>query len=119
MKDGSSLIKVLILEDSPLTVYKSNNIGRHHEKKQNLFLIVLFTNQNKPKTLEIFFWEFYRNCAFLTGILLSTFIFKESTGSVNETSIIFSQKSNSLGYCDKINTKLNSTKILKDVEKKL
>ena len=54
MKDGSSLIKVLNLTDAPLTVYKSTKVGTYFEHKQNLVVNGVFTNQNNPKTLEIF-----------------------------------------------------------------
>ena len=57
MKDGWSLIKVLNLTDAPVTVYKSTKVGTHFENKQNLFVNGIFTNQNKPKTLETFKWE--------------------------------------------------------------
>ena len=54
MKDGSSLIKVLNLTDAPVTVYKSTKVGTYFENKQNLVVNGIFTNQNKPKTLETF-----------------------------------------------------------------
>ena len=54
MKDGSSLIKVLNLLDAPVTVYKSTKVGTYFENKQNLVVNGIFTNQNKPKTLETF-----------------------------------------------------------------
>ena len=49
MRDGSSLIRVLILTDAPVTVYKSTKVGTHCENKQNLVVNGIFTNQNKPK----------------------------------------------------------------------
>ena len=54
MEDGWSLIKVLNLTDAPVTVYKSTKVGTHIENKQNLVVNGIFTNQNKPKTLETF-----------------------------------------------------------------
>ena len=54
MKDGSSLIKVLNLTDSPVTVYRSTKVGTYFENKQNLVVNGIFINQNKPKTLETF-----------------------------------------------------------------
>ena len=53
-KDGSSLIKVLNLTDAPVTVYKSTKVGAYFENKPNLVVNGVFTNQNKPKTLETF-----------------------------------------------------------------
>ena len=52
MEDGWSLIKVLNLTDAPVTVYKSTKVGTYFENKQNLVVNGIFTNQNKPKTLE-------------------------------------------------------------------
>ena len=52
MKDGSSLIKVLNLTDTPVTVYKSTKLGTYIENKQNLVVNGIFKNQNKPKTME-------------------------------------------------------------------
>ena len=52
MKDGSSLIKVLNLTDAPVTVYKSTKVGSYLENKQNLVVNGIFTNQNKPITLQ-------------------------------------------------------------------
>ena len=63
MKDGSSLIKVLNLTEAPVTVYKSTKVGTYIDNKQNLGVNGIFTNQNKPKTLETFqirkhaFWK--------------------------------------------------------------
>ena len=54
MKDGSSLIKVLILSDASVTEYKSTEVGIYFENKQNLVVNGIFTNQNKPKILENF-----------------------------------------------------------------
>ena len=52
MEGGWRLIKVLNLTDAPVTVYKSTKVGTYFENKQNLFVNGIFTNQNKPKTLE-------------------------------------------------------------------
>ena len=54
MKDGSSLIKVLNLTDAIVTVHKSTKVGTYFENKQNLVVNAIFTNENKPKTLETF-----------------------------------------------------------------
>ena len=54
MKDCSSMIKVLNLTDAPVTVYKSTKVGTYFENKQNLVVNGIFTDQNKPKTLETF-----------------------------------------------------------------
>ena len=54
MEDGWSLIKVLNLTDAPVTVYKSTKVGTYFENKHNLVVNGIFTNQNKPKTLEAF-----------------------------------------------------------------
>ena len=54
MKDGSNLIKVSNLTDAPVTVYKSTKVGPYFENKQNLVVNEIFTNQNKPKTMETF-----------------------------------------------------------------
>ena len=54
MKDGWSLIKVLNLTDAPITVYKGIKVGTYFENKQNLVVNGVFTNQNKPKTMETF-----------------------------------------------------------------
>ena len=54
MEDGWSLIKVLHLTDAPVTVYKSTKVGTYFENKLNLVWNEIFTNQNKPKTLENF-----------------------------------------------------------------
>ena len=37
-----------------MTLYKSTKVGTYFENKQNLVVNEIFTNQNKPKTLEIF-----------------------------------------------------------------
>ena len=54
MKDGWRLIKVLNLTDAPVSVYKSTKVGTYFENKQKLIENGIFTNQNKPKTLENF-----------------------------------------------------------------
>ena len=99
MKDGSSMIKDLNLTDAPVIVYKSTKVGTYFENKQNLVANGIFTNQNKPKTLDTFQRGKHVN---LEGSNLQ----KQQREKVQELFMrhpqIFSRNSNDLGYCDKI-----------------
>ena len=46
------MIKVLNLTDTPVTVYKSTEVGSYLKNKQKLIVNGIFTNQNEPKALE-------------------------------------------------------------------
>ena len=106
MKDSFSLIKVLNLTHVPLTVYKSTKVGTYFENKQNLVVNGIFTNQNNPKTLETFQMRKH-------AILEYSNLDNQQKEKIQELFMrhqqVFSRKSNDLGYCGKINTKLNST----------
>ena len=72
----------------------------------------LFTNQNKPKTLELFFPGIVQKLYFFLQELLFQLSFLNKVQELfMRHQQIFSRKSNNLGYCDKINIKLDSTKI--------
>ena len=106
MEDGWSLIKVLNLTDAPVTLYKSTKVGTYFENKQKLVVNGIFTNQNKPKTLETFQMGKHAN---LEGSKLKAE--RESTKIVHETStLVFSRNSNDLGYCDKIKHQIKLNK---------
>ena len=100
MKDVSSLIKVLNLTDAPVTVYGSTKVGSYHGNKQNLVKNGIFTNQNKPKTLETF------QLGKLANSERSNLNYKQKE-KVQELFMrhqqVFSRNSNDLGYCYKKN----------------
>ena len=99
MKDGSSLIKFLNLKDAPVTVYKSTKVGTYFENKQNLVVIGIFTNQNKPKTLETLQMGKHAN-------LKGSNLHNQQEEKVQELFMrhqqVFSRNSNDSWYCDKI-----------------
>ena len=107
MKDGSSMIKVLNLTDAPVTAYKSTKVGINFEKKQNLVVNGIFTNQNKPKTLDTFQMGKHAN---LEGSNLQ----KQEKKKVQELFLrhqqVVSRNSIDLGYWDKIKHQIKLNK---------
>ena len=108
MEDGWSMIKVLNLKDAPVIVYKSTKVGTYFENKQNLVVNGICTNQNKPKTLETFQIGKHAN---LEGSKLNDQQKEKVQELFKRHQPVFSRNSNDLGYCDKINTRLNSTEM--------
>ena len=98
---------MLNLTDITVTVYKSTKVGTYFKNKQNLVVIGIFTNQNKPKTLETFQMEKHAN---LEGSKLSD----QQEVKVQELFTrhlqVFSRNSNDLGYCDKIKHQIKLNK---------
>ena len=107
MEDGSSMIKVLNLTDAPVTVYKITKVGTYFENKQNLNVNGIFTNQNKPKTLETFQMGKHAN-------LEGSNLHRQQKEKVQELFMrhkqVFSRNSNDLGYCDKIKHQIKLNK---------
>ena len=110
IEDGSSLIKVLILTDVPVTVYKSTKIGSYLENKQNLSVNGNFTNQNKPKTLETFQMGKHAN---LEGSNLNNQQKKKVQELFMRLQKVISRNWIDLGCCDKTKHKI---KINKDAQ---
>ena len=107
MEDGWSLIKVLNLTDAPVTVYKSTKVGTYFENKQNLVVNGIFTNQNKPKTLETFQM---RKHSSLEGSKLNDQQKENVQELFTRHQQVFSRNSNDLGYCDKIKHQIKLNK---------
>ena len=107
MKDGWSLIKVLNLTDAPETVYKSTKVGTYFENKQNLVVNGIFTNKNKPKTLETFQMGKHAN---LEGSKLNDQQKEKVQELFTRLQHVFSRNSNELGYCDKIKHQIKLNK---------
>ena len=101
MKDGSRLIKVLILTDAPVAVYKNNRVGNYLENKH--ICEWNFSNQNESKISEPFQMRKHAN---LEGSTLN----EEQKEKVKELFIrhqqVCSRNSNALGYCDKMKHKI-------------
>ena len=97
MKDGWSLIKVVNLTDAPVTVYKSTKMGTYFENKQNLVVNGIFTNQNKPKTMETFQMGKYA-----IGSKLSDQQKEKVQELFTRHQQVLSRNSNDLGHCDKM-----------------
>ena len=110
MKDGWSLMKVLNLTDVPVTVYKSTKVGTYFENKQNLVVNGIFTNQNKPKTLETFQMGKHAN---LEGSKLNDHQKEKVQKLFTRHQQVFSRNSNDLEYCDKIK---HQVKLNKDAQ---
>ena len=106
MEYGWSLIKVLNLTDAPVTVYESTKVGTYFENKQYLVVNGIFTNQNKPKTLETFQMG---KRASLEGSKLNDQQKEKVQELFTRHQQIFSRNSNDLGHLTKLNTRLNST----------
>ena len=106
-KDGWNLIKVLNLTNAPVTVYKDTKVGTYFEKKENLVSNGIFTNQNKPKTLEFFQIGKQAN-------LESSKLNGQQKEKVQELFTrhqqVFSRNSNDLGYFDKIKHQIKLNK---------
>ena len=98
---------MLSLTDAPVTVYKSTKVGTYFENKQNLVVIGIFTNQNKPKTLEIFQMGKHAN---LEGSKLSDRQKEKVQELFTRHQQVFSRNSNDLGYCDKIKHQIKLNK---------
>ena len=107
MEDGWSLTKVLNLTDAPVTVYESTKVGTYFENKQKLVLNGIFTNQNKPKTLEAFQMGKHAN---LEGSKLNDQQKEKVQELFTRHQQVFSRKSNDLGYCDKIKHQIKLNK---------
>ena len=107
MEDGWSLIKVLNLTDAPVTVYKSTKVGTYFENTQNLVVNGIFTNQNKPKTLESFQMGKHAN---LEGSKPNDQQKEEVQKLFTRHQQVFSRNSNDLGYCDKIKHQIKLNK---------
>ena len=106
MKDGWSLLKVLNLTDAPVSVYKSTKVETYFENK-NLVVNRIFTNQNKPKTLETFQMGKHAN---LEGSKLNDQQKEKVQELFTRHQQVFSRNSNDLGYCDKINHQIKLNK---------
>ena len=107
MEDGWKLIKVLNLTDAPVTVYKSTKVGIYFENKQNLVVNGIFTNRNKPKTLETFQMGRHAN---LEGSKLNDQQKEKVQQLFTRHQQVFSRNSNDLGYCDKIKHQIKLNK---------
>ena len=107
MKGGSSLIKVLNLTYAPVTVYKNTKIGSYLENKQNIVVKATFTNQNQTKTLETIHLEKHVN---KEGSKPNNQQIEEVQGLFRRHQNVSSRNSNGLGYCDKIEHKIENRK---------
>ena len=107
MEDGWSLLKVLNLTYAAVTEYKSTKVGTYIENKQNLVVNGIFTNQNKPKTLETFQMGKHAN---LEGSKLNDQQKEKVQELFTRHQQVFSRNSNDLGYCDKIKHQIKLNK---------
>ena len=107
MRDGWSLIKVLNIMDAPVTVYKSTKAGTYFENKQNLVVNGIFTNKNKPITLETFQMGKHAN---LEGSKLNDQQKEKVQELFKRHQQVFSRNSNDLGYCGNIKHQIKLNK---------